>query len=246
MTVPTDLTRDIALEVAYNVRHLGGYSARDGHQTSNQLIRAGSLHRLTEAGIDRLRELEVQAVVDLRSPQEQAQEPTPDLAPAGIRMVSAPVFSDGSDGRTPARFESEWTTTYQRVLELGMPAFRTLFEIIASCNGAVFFHCTAGKDRTGMAAMLLLDLAGVDHAQIVADYSRSAGLLEPEFKRWEVEWKERGLPPQRIAQLLSSDAEAVTTTLSYIGERWGSSEGYLAEIGVSEAARSGVLARVCS
>jgi protein tyrosine/serine phosphatase len=72
MTVPTNLTRDIALEVAYNVRHLGGYSARDGHQTSNQLIRAGSLHRLTEAGIDRLRELEVQAVVDLRSPQEQA------------------------------------------------------------------------------------------------------------------------------------------------------------------------------
>jgi len=244
MTLLSDQTRDIALEVAYNVRHLGGFTASNGLLTSDQFIRCGSLNRLTGVGIDRLRELDVRAVIDLRSPQEQRTEPTGDVGRAGIRVISAPVFQDDL---TPARYQGEWVATtvaYERLLAAGMPAFRTLCETIADCDGAVLFHCTAGKDRTGVAAALLLDFAGVDHSQITADHARSADLLQSEFARFAVDMKERGFEPYQVDQMLSSKAEDMAATLDHISTRWGSSEGYLAAAGLSETARSAVRARI--
>ncbi len=244
MTVRTTGNRDIALEVAYNVRHLGGYPARGGRQTSDRIVRAGNLSRLTPAGVDRLRDLGVRTIVDLRSLQEQSERPAPGLAGAGIRVVSAPVYRDDP---LPADAQPEWITTtaaYQRSLQAGMEAFRTLFEIIAESENSVLFNCTAGKDRTGIAAALLLDFAGVDRADIAADFSRSAERLDDDFARWRAQWTERGWHPDLIAQMLSSNAEDMAATLDYISGRWGSSEGYLAEAGVSETARSAVRARI--
>ena len=246
MVTLTDSSRDISLQVAYNVRHLGGYATRDNHTTSAQFIRSGALNRLTGAGIDRLREIGVRSVVDFRSAPEQMEEPTPDFSSLGIRVISAPVYPD--DGAV-SRFVGEWTTTavaYERILASGVFAFRTLFETIADRDGAVLFHCTAGKDRTGVAAALILDLAGVDRHQIEADYSRSAELLKSEFARWEVELKGRGLGDDQIAEMLSANAGDIATALDYVATRWGSAEGYLAEAGLSETARSAVRARICS
>jgi len=237
-------TRDIAVEVAYNVRHLGGFATATGSMTSNQLIRAGGLSRLTPAGIGTLRDGGLEAIVDLRSPKEQAQEATPDLSGAGIRIISAPVYQDELQ---PARYEGGWVTTavaYQRLLAAGMGAFKTLFETIEDTNGAVLFHCTAGKDRTGVAAALLLDLAGVDREEIAADHARSAELLKSEFARFAVDMKDRGFEPYQIEQMLSSKAEDLAATLEYITERWGSSEGYLVDAGVSDQTLAAVRARV--
>lgn len=147
----------------------------------------------------------------------------------------------------PADAAPEWITTvaaYQRSLQVGTEAFRTLFETIAESEGSVLFNCNAGKDRTGIGAALLLDLAGVDRADIAADFSRSAELLDVDFARWRSQWTERGWHPDLIHQMLSSKAEDMAATLDYISARWGSSEGYLAEAGLSETARSAVRARI--
>ena len=237
-------TRDIDVEIAYNVRHLGGFVAASGGVTSDRFIRSGGLGRLTPAGVGALRDRGVTTVIDLRSPKEQETEATPDLNAAGIRVISAPVFQDDL---TPARYEGEWvptTVAYQQLLAAGTNAFRTLCETIAEGDRAVLFHCTAGKDRTGVAAALLLDFAGVDRAQIAADHARSAELLESEFARFAVDMKERGFEPYQIDQMLSSKAEDMAATLQYITERWGSAEGYLAECGVSATARSAVRMRM--
>jgi protein-tyrosine phosphatase len=244
MTVRTGEERDIALEVAYNVRHLGGYRTHGGRQTSDSIIRAGNLSRLTPVGVERLRDLGVRTVVDLRSLQEQTEKPAPGLAAAGIRVVSAPVYKDDP---LPADALPEWITTvtvYQRSLQAGMAAFRTLFETISESQNSVLFNCNAGKDRTGIGAALLLDFAGVDRADIATDFSRSAELLDVDFTRWRLQWTERGWHPDLIAQLLSSNAEDMAATLDYISARWGSSEGYLAAAGLSETARSAVRARI--
>lgn len=246
MTLPADPIRDIALALAYNVRHLGGYTTQDGRTTSARFIRSGALDRLTGAGINRLRELGVRTVVDFRAPEETALQPTPDLARSGIRNIWAPVFRDEL---SPARYEGEWFSTavaYERMLAVGMPAFRTLFETMAETDGAVLFHCTAGKDRTGVATALVLDIVGVDRGQIAGDYSRSAELLRDEFPRWEVDFRERGFTADQITQMLSSNAEDMDTTLDYIAGRWGSSEGYLREAGLSQATLSAVRARTCA
>ena len=239
-------TRDIDLEIAYNVRHLGGYPAGKGKQTTPDAIRSASLHRLMRNGVGRLRDLGVTVVVDLRSTAERQREATPDLAYAGIENVHAPVFeADGSPTGMSQEFPG-FAKVYEQILERGAKAYRTLFETLARSDGGVLFHCAAGKDRTGVAAALLLQLAGVSNQDIVADYKRSAELLLPMVPQWEPEWKARGIPEERVRQLLASNPEDMEATLRFIGMRWGHAEGYLEAIGVSRSDISALRARLAT
>ncbi|MBI2765015.1 MAG: tyrosine-protein phosphatase [Chloroflexi bacterium] len=231
--VIAEATRDITLDTAFNVRHIGGYPTRHGGHTSRHLIRAASLHRLTEAGISSLREAGVRTVVDLRSQVERQDMATPDLSGAGIAHVVAAVFEQDA---SPVGLEAEFpgfAQVYQRFLDTGAPAYRVLFETIAATEGGLLFHCAAGKDRTGVAAALLLEVAGVEHRHIVADFSRSAELLKPQLALWRGRMAERGIDEARAAALMASNAEDMAATLGYIGEQWGGAGGYLAGIGVT-------------
>lgn len=253
MTTTETLTiRDIELEVAFNVRHLGGYATAAGSQTRATAVRAATLHRLTEAGIERLRERDVRVVVDLRSTVERERDTTPDLAWAGITPVHAPVFEQDA---SPVGFEGEFAgfaTIYERFLETGKPAYRTLFALVARTDGAVLFHCSAGKDRTGVAAALLLDLAGVGHDEIVADYARSEALLAPLVEIWRTQAAERAtaapaqppVDPERGRKLLASNAEDMEATLALIGERWGGAHGYLEALGLTPAEIDAIRSRM--
>jgi protein-tyrosine phosphatase len=235
-------SRDLDLEVAHNVRHLGGYAAGGG-ETSATIIRAASLHRLTGAGVEALAATGVTTVIDLRSSVERTELPTPPLWPWGVHTIHAPVFERDA---SPAglRDFGGYRAVYHEFLETGRPAYRTLFETLARAHGGVLFHCAAGKDRTGVAAALLLDLAGVPHETIVGDYARSATLLEPAFAQWLPKMRERGIDETRARALMASKPEDMEATLRHLRERWGSAEGYLASTGMSPAAIGEARARV--
>ncbi len=237
--------RTIALEIAYNVRHIGGYAASGGH-TSERLIRAGSLHRLANDTVDRLSELDVRAIVDFRSKRELEQNPTPDFIAAMAPITHAPVFSsDASPVGMDVAFPG-FATVYGRFLDSGRDAYRTLAEVILATDGAVLFHCSAGKDRTGVAAALLLDLAEVDEATIVGDYAETERHLEPEITGWLEKMREREIPEEKAKRLLASEPEAMTETLRLIRERWGGAAGYFEAAGLSarrvDALRDRILA----
>ena len=242
--VLTISTRELPLEIAYNVRHLGGYRTRQDKATSDQCIRSASLHRLTEAGVSALAEAGVRTVVDLRSSAERETAPTPDMAPFGIINVAAPVFEQDA---SPAGLATEefpgFASVYERMLVQGTDAYRTLFSILAEANGRVLFHCAAGKDRTGIAAALLLDILDVPDETIVEDYTRSAELLSPMFKEWLPAMKERGVSEERAEQLMQAQAPDMTATLEHIRVRYGSSEGYLTSIGLEHSQLSTLRAR---
>lgn len=239
-----ELTRDIELEVAFNVRHMGGYRTADGRRTTESIIRGASLHRLTERGVGALRDEGVTAVVDLRSGVERRDTATPDLGFAGIRMVAAPVFEqDGSPVGMREAFPG-YATVYQRLLDIGRTAYRRLFETIAETDGRVLFHCAAGKDRTGVGAVLLLSLAGAGADDIVRDYSVSRERLAGAMPFFEKNMRERGGDVSKLAALMASNPEDLRATLVHLDERWGGADGYLAEIGVSEAVRGEVRAKL--
>ena len=74
---------------------------------------------------------------------------------------------------------------YVELLELGGAAFTEAFRRIVEPGGApALVHCAIGKDRTGVLVALLLDAAGVDHDEIVADYARSGERMAPIIERW--------------------------------------------------------------
>lgn len=225
-------TRELAIEVAHNVRHLGGYAAANGRVTNESVIRSASLHRLTNNGLGALADAGVEVIVDLRSTVEREREVTPDGSTFGIRQVHAPVFEqDASPAGLGTEFEG-YGPVYISMLETGTAAYRRLFEAIAETDGGVVFHCAAGKDRTGVAAALLLDLAGVEEPTIIDDFAVSATLLQPVFSEWLPKMAERGIDEEKARGLMSSEPEYMTIFLAHLRERHGNAEGYLRGIGV--------------
>jgi protein-tyrosine phosphatase len=233
MTLTTTTTREISLSIAHNVRHLGGYPTSYGRTTARNVVRAASLHRLTSEGLGALSDNGVRTIVDFRSQVERERDVTPDVAPFGLQRVDAPVFEQDA---SPVGLDVEFpgfASVYVSMMESGRTAYRTLFETIATTDGAVLFHCAAGKDRTGVAAALLLSLAGVDDDTIVEDYALSETLLRPLLGEWLPRMAERGISEDRARALMAASPGDMVATLAHIRARFGSSEGYMAEIGVS-------------
>lgn len=226
--------RIISLEVSINLRHLGGYRTRSGAVTRPDILRGGSLHLLEEPAVDALCRLGVRLVVDLRSTEERLRDPSPDFAARGVDTLHAPVFErDASPGGLQEGF-SGYAAVYRRFLDAGRGAYRMLFEAIAETDGAVLFHCAAGKDRTGVAAALLLDIAGVSDDAIVADYAVSEVLVRQRLDHWRPRMSERGVDEATAQKLLASPGQDMVETLQYVRSRWGSAAGYLYDLGISE------------
>ncbi|MGE0600729.1 MAG: tyrosine-protein phosphatase [Dehalococcoidia bacterium] len=240
----TITNRELSLEVAYNVRHIGGYSTREGRLTSESVVRSAGLHRLTPNGIGALSDYGITAIVDLRSSMERERDVTPDPTSGGIRHLFAPVFEQDHSPVGMADEFPGYAVVYERMLETGQAAYRTLFEVIAETEGRVLFHCSAGKDRTGVAAALMLGLVGVDAGTIAEDYSHSARLLEPLLDEWLPKMAERGVDAERGRQLMTSNPEDMLSTLSHIDRFYGGPAGYLESIGISTATMSSVKAKL--
>ena len=237
--------RELRLEVAHNVRHIGGYQGAHG-VTSQTIVRSAGLQRLTERGLAALAELGITTIIDLRSSVERSEHGTPDTAPFAIRSIHNPVWeADASPAGLGDEFDG-YGPIYRGMLETGAPAYRSLFETIAQSAEGVLFHCAAGKDRTGVAAALLLDLAGVADSDIVEDYALSEMLLAPMFAEFAPRMAERGIDEAKARKLMASDPAAISDTLVHLRSRHGDAEGYMRHIGMAPSSIEELRARVAS
>ena len=219
--------RLLQVEVAYNVRHLGGYQTSDGRITRPDIIRAGSLHRLNDAGAMQLAGLGITTVFDLRSENERTQMATPELLHHGIRLTGAAVFEQDASPVALAEGFPGFEIVYREMLTNGRNAYRTMFEQLALSSGGFLFHCAAGKDRTGIGAALLLELAGVRDEEIIEDYAHSSALIRDAFKDWLPPAGTPVIDPSVRERMFASDPEDMEATLQYIRGRWGSARGYM-------------------
>lgn len=227
-------TRRLPWEGCFNVRDLGGYRTRDGRVTRwGTVVRTDNLSRLSEAGRASLQEYGVQSIIDLRRPAELEEFPNPFAQPGahGIAYTNVSLID-------PARSAPESFTTlandYKHILDTSTSAMAQIMHAIAAApEGAVLIHCMAGKDRTGMVAALLLDLAGVPRETIAEDYALSAEYLRP----LDEEWLEHGPGEReeraRLQARLVPRAEVMLEVLAHLDERYGGVEPYLLHAGVS-------------
>ena len=242
-----DPDRTLRLEGVHNARHLGGHPTASGQPTiAADLVRSGALHELTPAGMDALRDHGVRTIVDFRSAVERDLHPTPDLSGHGIAVVGAPVFENDALPDSLARRDRYpgHAAIYRDFLTMGGDAWRALCETIAANAGGVLFHCSVGKDRTGVAAALLLELAGVPDDRIVADYARSAPELAPVLEERAASFQKRGISPHIGRLMMDAPPEAMEATLAFLRGRWGSAAGYLGAIGLDAATVAAVRARL--
>ncbi len=252
------MQRRVDLDGPSNFRDLGGFPVAGGGSTRSGLVyRADRLCTLSQADLRRLQSVGIRHVFDLRSETEATD--FPDRLPAGASYLRLPMTSDETfqartiyerivDGDIKSYGESEMVAGYVRILQNFGPSFARIVRQVAS-GEPVVIHCTAGKDRTGVAAMLLLDLAGVAAEHVVADYALSSERRPSlqydytEAKSLRPLLEDHGLDPVRFAPLWEARPAVMAATLRQLHDRWGGAAGYLAGAGMDAAGLAA--ARAC-
>lgn len=169
--------KHIPMDGPQNFRDIGGFLNRQGLMVAwNRLYRADTLKRLSEKDVEKLRAMNVRTIVDLRGKKEQ--ETMPDVVPEGIRYCSCPMMKEEftDDGQMARNsFLQSLMTGYQTMIKDGADLIGRAAQAVMEGvqDGAVVFHCTAGKDRTGILAAVLLLTLDVCEEDIVADYQVS-------------------------------------------------------------------------
>lgn len=241
-TNPLDLLNTPHLRSIDNFRDVAGTTT--AYSTANDgTMRGGVFYRsnaLTPSAADfgTLNSLGIKAVYDLRNPTEIAG--TPDTLPNGARYLnidilgpsgSLPTGSLGSAADAIAMMEG---INRSFVNDAGVRGqFTTLFNELAGVDGAALFHCTAGKDRTGWTAAVLLSIAGVDSATIMSDY-----LATNQYTAARVAATLAHMPPEMAAiyaPLLGVEASYLQASLDQVTAQFGSMDNYLKQgLGLSQ------------
>jgi protein tyrosine/serine phosphatase len=244
--------RHLAWEGCVNVRDLGGHSTADGGTTRfGAIVRADTVHRLTDAGWRDLIGHGVTRIVDLRFNEEREADPPAEL-PVEVTHVS--LFGDGLDEHYAAQLDAlaaaaptpadATKVVYLDFVERYASRFPAVFSAIAHApEGAVLVHCHGGKDRTGLVVAMLLTLAGVPRDEVVADYAISEQNLAEIHARWQDE-AESEEERARRARISGCPPEAMRGVLDEIERRYGGVREYLLAAGAADDELDRAVARL--
>ncbi|MFD0774010.1 tyrosine-protein phosphatase [Streptomonospora algeriensis] len=232
------------LSTAPNFRDLGGHTTRSGARVRTGVaFRSDALDRLDAADMRMLGDLGVRQVIDLRTSFERASKP--DALPEGADYAVLDVQGDHSTGADlvevltdPARAEAVFgdggATSFMhevnRVLVTAEDARAGYAEVvrrIAAGAGATVVHCSAGKDRTGWAAALVLELVDVPREAVVADYLASNDRLSGIQASMRAACERSGVDPALIEPMTKCRRAYLDEAYAEVERAFGSFEGYI-------------------
>ncbi|NYE19149.1 tyrosine-protein phosphatase [Microbacterium immunditiarum] len=251
------------IEGFVNFRDTGGIPLTAGEATRpGVLFRSDAPSALTAQGLSELAATPIGVVVDFRTELERRS--APDVLPATrpVRLVQLEVLEGAlpglasvsrdavPDARQLARIFAALPTLgdlYVAMLVHGAGAFAEVARLVAGYvpdePSAVLVHCTAGKDRTGVAVALLLDAVGARRDAIVADYASSAdNLAGPWTERVQQGIAALGVPltPAVVELTTGTPPEAIERALAWVDAKHGGSAQYLRSGGLTEADLEGL------
>jgi protein tyrosine/serine phosphatase len=231
--------RFVEIEGVFNFRDLGGLPAGDGAVTRpGVMFRSDALHHLPVAGVEQLVDLGMRMVIDLRSAVELERTGRGPLEDTDMQWLHAPLsHGDAAAGRVlpPALAEGDLGRHYVDSLAERTEMLAHVIEHLASPdNLPAVFHCTAGKDRTGMVAALVLSLVGVPDDVIVHDYTLTDDRMVHVMERIRAS----GDFPQPVTPMLErvgrAEAASMESFLGALHERYDGAEGWARGAGVSD------------
>jgi len=257
----SDERRVLPLEGGVNFRDLGGYMTDDGRITKWETVyRSGSPAGLTEADQSELTRRGIRTFCDFRDNEERASEPNP--------------FVDGNNEVT------YWTRDYaQSIGDLGkvlsrpdagpeasraalIEAYRTIpteqaesyaqmFRYLADGQVPLAFNCSAGKDRAGIGAALLLSLLGVPRETVIADYALSDQLVDYKAQMEESAAANpsyaflMNLPWETVEPLVASDPAYLESAFAALDEQFGGVDAFIEkELGVTPEMKQAIRSRL--
>ena len=238
-----------------NFRDLGGYPTADGSYSRwGRLFRSDRLDGLTANDRAQIESLNISTVFDLRSNGEVAM--APDRLPSAVKHVHLPMSSDVAQQRsmlariidgTLLKFDNDdMSSGYLGMLEGFGDYFIEVINVIVEGH-RILFHCTAGKDRTGVMAMVLLGLAGVSAPYLLDDYEISQQYLRPNSESaFREKIRSAGFNPDDFETMWQSPRAVMRQTLEGLQQRWGDHANYLNSIGVSDEMIAAARSNLCT
>lgn len=237
----------VIIASAPNLRDIGGHRTIDGGKVRTGLAyRSGALNLLDPAERQQLLDAGIRRVCDLRTDAERAEGP--DLLPDGVDYLVCDVQRGGGHGAdiaalfsapegaealaSPASAERFLTEVYRGFVTTAAAhaAYRDLLRALR--EPGTIIHCTAGKDRTGWGAAVLLTLLGVDHDTVMADYLASNELLADSYAGVYALVPD----PEVVRPLLEVREAYLDAALDTAAQRYGGVEGYAREaLGLTSA-----------
>jgi len=242
------IDRFVPLEGSINFRDFGGYRTVEGRNVKwGTLFRCGSLGMLQESVYDDFARLGISVICDLRREDEAANSPSPGappfdcrhhipIAPGSTVMLRESLQDSSQTAADRVRFMTEIT----RELAMNHHAeYRALFERLLSAENGFLLHCSAGKDRTGFGAALILSALGVDESTVMQDYllTNQATCLRNYMNTRLRDFYGPDVDEESLEVVTGVRAEYLEAALHEVRRLHGSLEAYLDEIGVDAPAK---------
>jgi protein-tyrosine phosphatase len=238
---PHSGSRVLPLEGGRNFRDLGGYRTADGRRVRwGKIFRSGNMAGLTPADFDYLSKLEIRTICDLRTTGERELEPNKWHQVANIAYWSREYETGFGEIRKLLGSESNLATAmdarnamldgYRRLPFHQAVAYKELFARLAAGQIPLVVNCSAGKDRAGMAAAIVLSALGVPREAVVQDYLLTEKTLDTRVFTEGAHDRKGALgrqPREVTAAILTADAGYLHAALDAIEEKHGTLTGYL-------------------
>lgn len=237
------------MKTPVNFRDLGGYTGFEGKTVKpGKILRGGQFFELSQQEKEAFcEEYDICTIIDLRNGDSCIQEPNGEIP--GVKQVVFEVMKNmleldkshpmrDSNATAAGNFLKEFYGGFIHNEHAGN-CFRDILQLFADTeDGALYFHCFAGKDRTGILAVLVLTVLGVSGEDIIYDYLRSIELRKEDNERLLKIAREQGKTEDELgafATFLTVDRAYIENFMRSADEKYGSVEGYIREgLGISE------------
>ncbi len=233
--------RVVKMEGTVNFRDIGGYATKDGHTVRwGKLYRSADISKLTARDVQVMEGKHIHTVIDFRGVKEA--EAAPDKLPVQTDYTLCPAGSDSlPDTRQMIASikEGNFLLKFYSSTQYFGPRYKPFFQklLVLPDDQSLMYHCTGGRDRTGMATALLLYVLGVPQSTIEADFVASNVYLEPINNRmFQGLAQGSGMDINDVKKAFELKPELLHTMFSSITEKYGSVESFFqTELGVGPA-----------
>lgn len=248
----------ILVQGIVNARDLGGYAVQDGRRVRDGLLlRSAHLAEATDTDLQYLSQLPTAAVIDMR--KEDEKKGKVDRTVPGAEYIPLPIDATGNAGAGMTEKEKKKFTGHKKFevkkiivaaafnkkaqevaremypILLFRPESQEQFaaffrHVLAAERGAVLYHCSQGKDRTGIASALLLAALGADRDTIVSDFDATNKVYESDVKKFSVLVRLLGGKDEEVGVVkafLGCNTDNFIRALDRIDREYGSLDAYL-------------------
>lgn len=244
------VSRQIPLNGSPNCRDLGGYLGAEQKRVAwRKLLRSGHWYELSADDLRYVEQLGIVLICDFRSEEEQSRQPTKLPQNTDIQCESLAI-TPGSAGSFFERFnkqlgEGSIDAAHALMCDINRELvthhkaqYQRMFELILNQKrGAVMINCTAGKDRTGFGAALILLALGVSEDTVVQDYLKTIEFTKNRIKNILSRYtSQHNINEAVIAPMLSVRHDYIESALNTIHKEYGTADNYLRELGMDAKA----------